>query len=55
LAADFSEILIKVPDSFAVKFETRINGNLAPGEGICNLTQDFPVALNIELRIRETP
>jgi hypothetical protein len=55
LAADFSVILIQMRDSSAVKLETRINGNLAPRAGIAISTQDFPVALNIELIIRATP
>jgi hypothetical protein len=29
-------------DSFAVKLETRINGNLAPSAGICNFNTRFP-------------
>jgi hypothetical protein len=41
LAADISVILIQMPDSSAVKLETRINGNLAPGEGICNFNTRF--------------
>jgi hypothetical protein len=35
LADDFSVILLQMRDSSAVKLETRINGNLAPSEGIC--------------------
>jgi hypothetical protein len=42
LAADFSIISIKVQDSSAVKLETRINGNLALGEGVCNFNTRFP-------------
>jgi hypothetical protein len=42
LAADFSVILIQMQDSSAVKLETRINGDLAPKEGICNFNTGFP-------------
>jgi hypothetical protein len=42
LAADFSVILIQMRDSSAVKLKTRINGDLVPGEGICNFNARFP-------------
>jgi hypothetical protein len=41
LAAAFSVILIQMWDSSAGKLETRINGNLAPSEGICNFSTRF--------------
>jgi hypothetical protein len=42
LAADFSVILIQMRDSFAVKLETKINGNLAQSEVNCNFNTRFP-------------
>jgi hypothetical protein len=41
LAADFSVILLQMRHSSAVNKETRINGNLAPSEGICNFNTRF--------------
>jgi hypothetical protein len=42
MAADFSVILIQMRDSSAVKLVTRISGDLAPSEGICNFNTRFP-------------
>jgi hypothetical protein len=44
LMADFSVIVVQMQDSSAVglSMETRINGNLAPSEGICNFNTRFP-------------
>jgi hypothetical protein len=42
MVAYFSVILKQMRDCSAVKLETRINGNLAPSEGLRNFNTRFP-------------